>query len=369
MISTLDPNIHVFDGLDATIVSRALARASYEGLAILHDGQIVACNSQFHTLCAIDGDTPSVESCFGAGAIHDVMQVLDDAASEGKKVAHIRHDSGWLEVRSRRMAPDDLPLEFGVLVVRDITAEVHATQALERAKADLEQFAYVASHDLKSPLRGIANLASWIREDLDKELDGRLVEYFDLLEGRVHRMETLLEDLLAFSRAGRTRASIAKIVIDDFIEDVVDLLAPPEGFEVDVNAPSVTVQVTPTPLRTVIQNLVQNACKHHDRDQGTIEVAAAVDNEAMELIVEITDDGPGIPDQFHEKVFQVFETLRPRDEIEGSGIGLALVKRLVDHAGGVIELESPVEADRGTRFRMSWPLIEVSPIKDETNSA
>ena len=350
----------VFDSSDPALVARVLSVAAYEGLAIVRDDELIARNSQFAELARCDRTgRVRLSDCFGPEEVQRIRDALDRGGLlYSDRVLCERDDDEWLEVRFRSQVAE-LPDGHSVLVLRDVTDEVRADHELRRAKADLEQFAYVASHDLKSPLRGIANLATWIREDLAEQLSGQTAEYFQLLDGRIHRMETLLEDLLAYSRAGRTKSSTASIWIDEFIDDVVDFVAPPDGFEVNVQSDHVRVVTTPIPLRTVIQNLVQNVFKHHDEEEGQLLIAVAIDTESDELLIEVEDDGPGIPERFHDKIFAIFETLRPRDEVEGSGIGLALVRRLVEDAGGVIVVQSPVHGNRGTCFRLSWPLINI----------
>lgn len=353
---------------DAAMVGRLLSAAAYEGLAIIEGDEVVAHNSQFAELCGTSAERPTLEQCFSARDVEAIRELLGrETVTYRDRVLCENDDGTWLEVRTRADL-DELPDGQRILVVRDVTQQAEAEEELRRTQADLEQFAYVASHDLKSPLRGISNLASWIREDIQQALNGPTAEYFELLEGRIRRMETLLDDLLAYSRAGREHASVAPFWLDEFLEDLVEFVSPPDEFEIEIQSEHIRVTTTPTPLRTVVQNLVQNSFKHHDRRRGHLLVATAVDEESNELIIEVEDDGPGIPPRFHDKVFAIFETLRPRDEVEGSGIGLALVRRLVEDAGGVIELQSPVNNDRGACFRLTWPLLESKPVDGEKHA-
>ncbi len=135
------------------------------------------------------------------------------------------------------------------------------------------------------------------------------------------------------------------------VAEVVELCSPPPGFAVDAAAPLPTLATARMPLRRVLLNLIANALKHHDRPAGKISVAVRGVPEFYTFLV--SDDGPGIPPRFHEKVFQMFQTLKPRDTVEGSGMGLALVRKLVENAGGRIWIESP--GNRGTTFLFTWP--------------
>jgi PAS domain S-box-containing protein len=251
---------------------------------------------------------------------------------------------------------------FGVLgTYEDISKrkELEFEQAkllveLERSNTDLEQFAYVASHDLKAPLRAIESLAGWLQEDLEPVLqnlhdDSR--KHLVLLRQRAKRMERLLEDLLIYSRAGRVPADIVRVDISRLVPEIVEMLNPPAGFAVQLLSPGPCFTTAVTPLRQVLFNLIANAVKHHDRAGGVIEVSAQEDGDRFEFIV--ADDGPGIAPEFHKRIFGMFQTLRPRDDIEGSGMGLALVERIVLRYGGKVTVECRLP--RGSIFRFTWP--------------
>lgn len=226
-----------------------------------------------------------------------------------------------------------------------------SARELARSNHDLEEFAYVASHDLRAPLRAIRNLAGWLEEDLGANLNGENRERMDLLKSRVARLEQLIDDLLNYSRAGRVLGAIRKVQSRELVNDIIELLSPPPGFEVinQVNLPQFETAVAP--FEQVLRNLLNNALKHHDRPAGRIEVGGVEKDGSLEFWV--TDDGPGIPPEFHERVFQLFETLKPRDTLEGSGMGLAVVKRTVEKLGGTIQIECG--SPRGTTFRFTWP--------------
>jgi PAS domain S-box-containing protein len=223
---------------------------------------------------------------------------------------------------------------------------------LKRSNEELEQFAYIASHDLKAPLRGIDNLVTWIEEDLAEQLSGDTRTNMDLLHNRVQRLESLLNDLLDYSRAGRRAEAVERIDTRELVQELAGLVSPPEGFRIHVADDLPTIEAPRAPLTQIFQNLIGNAVKHHDRPAaGNIWVDARPNAEGTEYIV--SDDGPGIPERFHERVFGMFQTLRPRDEVEGSGMGLAIVKKLIEAHGGSVSLRS--RADRGLAVHFVWP--------------
>lgn len=224
---------------------------------------------------------------------------------------------------------------------------------LSRSNEELEQFAYVASHDLKAPLRGIQNLVSWIEEDLEGSLVGDTRVNMDLLKSRVRRLESLLDDLLAYSRAGRREEGADAVDTRDLVQDLALLVSPPEGFSIVADPSLPTLRTARAPLTQMFQNLIGNAIKHHDRPaEGHVWVAAKTRTGLVEFTV--TDDGPGIPEQFRDRVFGMFQTLRPRDEVEGSGMGLAIVRKLVDRRGGDVWL-TETRAGRGLAVHVTWP--------------
>ena len=222
---------------------------------------------------------------------------------------------------------------------------------LKRSNAELDQFAYVASHDLKAPLRGIANLAQWIHEDLEDRLTDDTREYLDLLSGRVHRMEALIDGLLSYSRAGRVREEPEEVDVGRLVREVSDLIDPPEDTELVVDEAMPTLETEKLPLQQVFHNLIANAVKYGPAEGLRVEVGAEHVNGFWRFSVR--DNGPGISPRYQERIWVMFQTLQPRDEVEGTGIGLALVKKIVGSRGGEVGLESDEGA--GARFWFTWP--------------
>lgn len=227
-----------------------------------------------------------------------------------------------------------------------------ASKALETANRDLEQFAYAASHDLKAPLRGIASLSDWLEEDLGASISDRSKELLRLLHGRVLRMEALIEGILAYSRTSRFKDAREAVEVAPFLREVVELVSAPPGvvtIDVPDSMPSIVVQKVP--FQQVWMNLVSNALKHGAREGAAVHLGARDAGEVWEFSV--SDNGPGIAWQFHERIFRIFHTLASRDKVEGTGIGLAIVKKLVDDRGGRVWVES--ETGKGAKFCFTWP--------------
>lgn len=243
--------------------------------------------------------------------------------------------------------------------VRDIHERVEAEkqaarylQQLEISNEELDNFAYVASHDLKVPLRGIKQLAAWLDEELSGVDNGEVQRYLVLMQNRIVRLEKLLDDLLDYSKINRLDLPLETINLQKLVEDNFTLLSAPPEFKLVLTGKFETIRTVVTPLEQVIRNLLSNALKHHDRSAGSIEVSLNI--EADGYWFAISDDGPGIPEKHHERIFKMFQTLRARDEVEGSGMGLALVKKIIDTYGGTIQVISQSDK-RGTCFRFFWP--------------
>lgn len=224
-------------------------------------------------------------------------------------------------------------------------------QELERSNRDLDQFAYVASHDLKAPLRAISTLSEWIDEDLTGDASDETREQLKLLRGRVRRMERLIDGILAYSRVGRKEADLEEVDVEQLVLEAFELLGPPPGFRIVIGSGMPRLFTRKIRLQQVFSNLLSNAIKYHDKEAGTIAVSVAPAGSYYQFTV--TDDGPGIAPEYHDKVFLIFHTLQPRDDHESTGIGLAVVKKILEDQGGTITLQS--SEGSGTTFHFTWP--------------
>ncbi len=265
------------------------------------------------------------------------------------------------ELTITRSDIDGKPAFTGVL--RDITLRKQQEgerdqlmKALAKSNQELDQFAYVASHDLKAPLRGIANLSSWIEEDLGETLHGESKDQMEMLRGRVHRMEALIDGILHYSRAARAKARPEEIDTGLLVGEILDLIAPPQATKIVIQEGMPVVRAEKVPLQQVFMNLIGNAIKHARAENPRIEISWA----SMDPFVQfsVTDNGQGIAPQYHERIFGIFQTLEARDKVEGTGIGLSVVQKIVEAKGGRVWVESDI--GKGAKFSFLWPLVETT---------
>jgi len=238
-----------------------------------------------------------------------------------------------------------------IAAVSDISKRKQLELELRQANAQLEEFTYVASHDLKSPLRGISDLVEWVVEDLAENTVPSTQKNLERIKIRVARMEAIIGDLLTYARSGRASAEFVELEPESLVLGVLDFLSIPKGFEVHVQCNVEPFKAARTPLETVLRNLISNAVKHHDRPDGRIEVT--VEDRGAFCHFSVRDDGPGIPAAAHGRIFRLFQTTSA-SERAGSGIGLAVCKRLVECHGGSIAVTSEAP-QRGATFSFSWP--------------
>lgn len=248
-----------------------------------------------------------------------------------------------------------------VLVFHDITERklaelevVRYSEKLEKTIAELDQFAYIVSHDLKAPLRAITSLSEWLYEDIAGTISEENRKSLDLLKNRAFRMEALINGILEYSKIGRVKMELELVDVKALILEIIDLItgaSPAKELKISFASTMPVLRTSRILLHQVFANLINNAIKYNDKPEVSIEIGMLDMGHAHQFHVH--DNGPGIPEEFHEKVFVIFQTLQSRDTVESTGIGLTIVKRIIEERGGKIWIDPSVSG--GTKMLFTWP--------------
>ena len=351
-------------------------------LIVLDDQlRVLSANAAFHRVFQTQPDD-TVGKTFGdlgdrQWEIPSLRDVLRDVADDGLELEdfEVRHDFPAIGPRTmllnaRRIAGDDAAPRRVLLAIEDIT-DRKATEAellrltanLSRSNKDLEQFAYVVSHDLQEPLRMITGFVDIMRKELSPHLTKESREHFSFVVEGAQRMQAMIKDLLAFSRLGTATAERTMVDLAGSLEQALKNLRT----RIDQNGARIThdplpaVVGSPVQLASLFQNLVGNAIKFRRDEPPEIHIGASRGEKGW--LISVRDNGIGIDPRFSDRIFQVFQRLSARETHEGTGIGLAVCKRIVEQHGGRIWLES--EVGKGTTFSLILP---AGPAVDEQDT-
>lgn len=263
----------------------------------------------------------------------------------------------WLRDIVSVIVENDRPVMLrGVMV--DITEhkQAEAGQArllkdLEKANQELKDFAYIVSHDVKAPLNRMDSIAKWLASDYSDRLDEVGRGLIEQLGGNIRNMRHLVDDIVRYARVEQVQENVEKVDIRILLEEVVDKTAPPDGIEIRIEGEFPFIKCEKTRIEQVFQNLILNAIKYNDKPAGFIEIGCIADDEHWKF--NIADNGPGIEEKDFEKIFQIFQTLGPRELSESTGVGLTIAKKIVEQHGGRIWVQS--EVGKGSTFHFTLP--------------
>jgi PAS domain S-box-containing protein len=284
------------------------------------------------------------------GELFPIEVSMNSIAAEDERIAIVRDITEQQQVAAK--------LHAKTVELSALNNSLNTTNySLLQSNRELDQFVYITAHDLKAPLRAIAGLSEWVEEDLDEYISLETRSQMQLLRRRVYRMQSLLDSLLEYSRAGRTQNPVVNVDVNRLLDKIVQVLAPPATFTIDIATPMPIFATRTQPLEQVFSHLIDNALRHHPTKMGIIEISAIDLGDRYEFA--IADNGEGIEPQYQQKIYQIFQTLKARDIQENVGAGLAIVKKIVTAEGGTIRLES--QPGYGCIFRFTWlkqPIID-----------
>jgi PAS domain S-box-containing protein len=222
---------------------------------------------------------------------------------------------------------------------------------LEKTNKELDEFAYVVSHDLKAPLHAISNLTGWIEEDMKGKFSDETSSNFNIIKSRVARMEDLINGLLEFARTNHKKGEKAIVDLNEFINEVIEFCAVPPNCSIAIHGKLPVLFGDKIKFQQIFANLIGNAIKYNDKPEINIQISA--EEKEHDWLIVVKDNGPGIDSRFYEKIFVIFQTLNPRDTVESTGVGLAIVKKIIEEEGGEIWVESVLK--KGSEFKFTWP--------------
>jgi signal transduction histidine kinase len=222
-------------------------------------------------------------------------------------------------------------------------------------KKEYEEFVYIISHDMKTPMRAISNIAAWIEEDLGTDLNKGIQDNFSLLKNRVVRLENMMNALLDLSRVDRYEMGVYEINIPKLINDCIELTKNRSNVEFHVSLSLINESWTTIgkKLEKVLLSLLDNAVRFHDKEKKNVFIEV-IENETH-YEIKVTDDGPGIPEEVKDKIFNIFYTVNSKDFVDSTGAGLAISYKIIKIVGGSIEYSPGLH--NGSVFKFSWPKL------------
>lgn|GEM_PF-1703737 len=349
--------------------SRSIFEGSPIGIALLNTNSVVIeVNPALERILGYDANELRNIGISNITHIDDIEKdsILFDNLIESNidsykiEKRYIRKDNKviWANVKMSYIQNVGEDFQFIIAMIEDITQQKENDERqeqlvarLEETNKELDNFAYIVSHDLKAPLRGIGSLANWLVTDYKDKLDEEGAEIIDLLINRVERMKNFIDGILQYSRVSRVRDNDVDVDLNKLVRDVIEMIAPPPNINIKVQSELPVIKGEKLYMEQVFQNLLSNAIKFMDKPEGKIRIGCRAVGDFWEF--SIKDNGSGIDEKYFNKIFMIFQTLQPRDKFESTGVGLSIVKKIIETSGGKIWLES--ELKKGTTFYFTLP--------------
>lgn len=283
-----------------------------------------------------------------------VIDITERKKAEQELREHRDHLEEMVAERTAEIEKKNKELEFEMSQRKQAEDQLKVlVDELEHANKELQDFAYIVSHDLKAPLRGINSLANWLMEDYADQLDQEGRQYLEKLLSRTKRMHNLIDGIMQYSRVGRVKTELQPLESEFEINEVIEGITIPENIVVRIDGTLPPVVYDKILFHRVFRNLIGNAVKHLPKAEGEVVISCEEPENQEAWVFCVKDNGIGIEERHFEKIFKMFQTLRPQSEEESTGIGLALVKKIAERTGGKVWVESMVR--KGSSFFFTIP--------------
>lgn len=225
-----------------------------------------------------------------------------------------------------------------------------SNELLQKMNRELEDFAYTVSHDLKAPLKNILGIIALLKKNLTAAENEKAKKQFEMLVEQVQRMDKLINGILSYAKSGKQQVDKKKVDVDALLKEVITSIHIPAGFRITIGENMPVLETEDIYLQQIFSNLIENAIKYHDQEKGNIEISCLSKDTFFEFA--IADDGPGIPPQYHDKIFKIYYSLNGSTAKNSTGLGLSIVKKITSEKGGKVWVESQ---GRGSTFHFTWP--------------
>jgi len=283
---------------------------------------------------------------------NDLLKRLNERERKARKQAEAIIEEKSLELYNKNLELLNLNTELEDIVDVRTSQLLQYTAELKKKNDELNRFSFIVSHDLKSPLRAIRNLSIWIEEDFEGVFSSDIQNHLTLLKGRVSRMEALIDGVLEYSNANKIKYEEVEVELNELIKETIVLNNIAPKVSILINVDDLTFKTKKIKLEQILFNLINNAVKFNNQDFPKLTIQAV--KKEHEIEISVSDNGPGIAEEFHETIFEIFRTLHSRDSLETVGIGLSIVKKFVEEEGGKIWITSKL--GEGSAFYFTWPI-------------
>ncbi|MFZ5354670.1 MAG: MASE3 domain-containing protein [Bacillota bacterium] len=349
--------------------SRAIFEGSSIGIVLLNvNGIIIESNPAFERILGYNSEELrdiGIQKITHPDDLDHDMKLFNDLIngsidSYEIEKRYVRRDGSiiWGNLKMSYILNTGEDFQFIIAMIEDITQRKLAEEnrlrllkELETTNQELDNFAYIVSHDLKAPLRGIGSLANWLITDYGDKFDSEGKDIINLMINRVDRMKNFIEGILQYSRVSRINDSKELLDLNKVVDEVLELLALPDNITVNIENKLPEISCYKIFIEQIFQNLLSNAVKFMDKPEGVVNIDCQEEDEHWKI--SISDNGTGIDERYYKKIFQIFQTLQPRDKFESTGIGLSIVKKIIDTIGGKIWVEST--PGEGSTFYFTIP--------------